>query len=84
MASCHTVLFVTVAPCHPDGLLFPLRLRCHVLESVKPTVSPPKDSPVETGTSGQQELGTAVSFSGCLAPLQNFFFFFFTYCMFVH
>ncbi|XP_049449640.1 motile sperm domain-containing protein 2 isoform X2 [Epinephelus fuscoguttatus] len=34
------------------------RLRCHVLESAKPTVNPLRDSPVETGSSGQQELST--------------------------
>ncbi|XP_038576562.1 motile sperm domain-containing protein 2 [Micropterus salmoides] len=44
----------------PKTKIMEHRLRCHVLESVKPTVSPPKDSPVETGTSGQQELGTAL------------------------
>ncbi|XP_044072154.1 motile sperm domain-containing protein 2 isoform X2 [Siniperca chuatsi] len=36
------------------------RLRCNVLESVKPAVSPLRDSPVETGTSGQQELSTVL------------------------
>ncbi|XP_045909635.1 motile sperm domain-containing protein 2 [Micropterus dolomieu] len=44
----------------PKTKIMEHRLRCHVLESFKPTVSPPKDSPVETGTSGQQELGTAL------------------------
>ncbi|XP_032385467.1 motile sperm domain-containing protein 2 [Etheostoma spectabile] len=37
------------------------RLRCHVLESVKPqTLTPLRDSPVETGTNGQQELNSAL------------------------
>ncbi|KAA8588075.1 hypothetical protein FQN60_001269, partial [Etheostoma spectabile] len=41
------------------------RLRCHVLESVKPqTLTPLRDSPVETGTNGQQELNSAVSSGG--------------------
>ncbi|KAE8299249.1 Motile sperm domain-containing protein 2 [Larimichthys crocea] len=36
------------------------RLRCHVLESEKPAASPLRDSPVETVSSGQQELNTAL------------------------
>lgn len=36
------------------------RLRCHVLESQKPAASPLRDSPVETASSGQQELNTAL------------------------
>ncbi|KAM3607491.1 uncharacterized protein V6R79_008670 [Siganus canaliculatus] len=37
------------------------RLRCHVLEGVKPAVSPLRDSaPLETGFGGQQELSTAL------------------------
>ncbi|GAA6230758.1 motile sperm domain-containing protein 2 [Lates japonicus] len=42
----------------PKTKIMEHRLRCHVLESVKPTVSPLRDSPVDTGTSGQQELNT--------------------------
>lgn len=39
-----------------------LRLRCHVLEGAKLTVSPVKESPLEGGaSSGQQELNTVVS-----------------------
>ncbi|KAG8000618.1 Motile sperm domain-containing protein 2, partial [Nibea albiflora] len=37
------------------------RLRCHVLEGQKPAASPLRDGPVETASSGQQELNTAVS-----------------------
>ncbi|CAK6953980.1 motile sperm domain-containing protein 2 [Scomber scombrus] len=36
------------------------RLRCHVLESVKSTVNSLKESPVDTGSSGQQELNTVL------------------------
>uniref|UniRef100_A0A8C9WUI5 Motile sperm domain containing 2 n=1 Tax=Sander lucioperca TaxID=283035 RepID=A0A8C9WUI5_SANLU len=46
-------------------------LRCHVLESIKPqTVTLLRDSPVETGTNGQQELNSAVSSGGREAFLQ--------------
>uniref|UniRef100_A0A4W6CGM4 Motile sperm domain containing 2 n=1 Tax=Lates calcarifer TaxID=8187 RepID=A0A4W6CGM4_LATCA len=44
----------------PKTKIMEHRLRCHVLESVKPTVSPLRDSPVDTGTSGQQELNTVL------------------------
>ncbi|KAM9347518.1 motile sperm domain-containing protein 2 [Symphorus nematophorus] len=44
----------------PKAKIMEHRLRCHVLESAKPTVCPLRDSPVETGTSGQQELNTAL------------------------
>lgn len=43
---------------------FSLRLRCHVLESARPPVSPLRDSPVETPASEQQELSTVVSSGG--------------------
>ncbi|KAM4562062.1 motile sperm domain-containing protein 2 [Fundulus diaphanus] len=36
------------------------RLRCHILDSVKPAVSPRRDSLQETSASGQQELSTAL------------------------
>uniref|UniRef100_A0A3B4W9T6 Motile sperm domain containing 2 n=1 Tax=Seriola lalandi dorsalis TaxID=1841481 RepID=A0A3B4W9T6_SERLL len=42
----------------PKTKIMEHRLRCHVLESVKPTMSLLRDSPVDTGTSGQQELNT--------------------------
>lgn len=44
----------------PKNKIMEHRLRCHVLESSKPTVSPLRDSPVEMGSSGQQELSTAL------------------------
>ncbi|TDH06823.1 hypothetical protein EPR50_G00117420 [Perca flavescens] len=45
----------------PKTKIMEHRLRCHVLESVKPqTVTPLRDSPVETGTNGQQELNSAL------------------------
>ncbi|MEQ2212000.1 hypothetical protein XENOCAPTIV_022761 [Xenoophorus captivus] len=39
------------------------RLHCHVQDSVKPAANSRRDSLVETSTSGQQELNTAVSFN---------------------
>lgn len=48
--------------CELIRLLLSLRLRCHVLETVKPTVSPVKESPLEIGAANsQQELNTVVS-----------------------
>lgn len=44
----------------PKAKIMEHRLRCHVLDGGKPTVSPLRDSPVETGTNGQQELNTAL------------------------
>lgn len=44
----------------PKTKIMEHRLRCHVLESVKSTVNSLRDSPVETGSSGQQELNTAL------------------------
>ncbi|XP_071331655.1 motile sperm domain-containing protein 2 [Trachinotus anak] len=44
----------------PKTKIMEHRLRCHVLESVKPTVSLLRDSPVDTGTNGQQELNTVL------------------------
>ncbi|XP_029980687.1 motile sperm domain-containing protein 2 isoform X2 [Sphaeramia orbicularis] len=44
----------------PKNKVMEHRLRCHVLESIKAAVSPLRDSPVETVTSGQQELSTAL------------------------
>uniref|UniRef100_A0A673AX28 Motile sperm domain containing 2 n=1 Tax=Sphaeramia orbicularis TaxID=375764 RepID=A0A673AX28_9TELE len=48
----------------PKNKVMEHRLRCHVLESIKAAVSPLRDSPVETVTSGQQELSTASCFHG--------------------
>ncbi|XP_040003570.1 motile sperm domain-containing protein 2 isoform X1 [Xiphias gladius] len=45
----------------PKTKIMEHRLRCHVLEGIKPTLSPLRDSPVDTGTGGQQELNTVVS-----------------------
>uniref|UniRef100_A0A3Q3MH37 Motile sperm domain containing 2 n=1 Tax=Mastacembelus armatus TaxID=205130 RepID=A0A3Q3MH37_9TELE len=45
----------------PKTKIMEHRLRCHVLESVKPTLSPLRDSPVDTGSSRQQEVNTLVS-----------------------
>ncbi|XP_026151478.1 motile sperm domain-containing protein 2 [Mastacembelus armatus] len=42
----------------PKTKIMEHRLRCHVLESVKPTLSPLRDSPVDTGSSRQQEVNT--------------------------
>ncbi|XP_069389098.1 motile sperm domain-containing protein 2 [Paralichthys olivaceus] len=39
----------------PKAKIMEHRLRCHVLESLKPAVSLLRDSPVDTGTSGQPE-----------------------------
>ncbi|XP_021177526.2 motile sperm domain-containing protein 2 [Fundulus heteroclitus] len=36
------------------------RLRCHILDSVKPAASPRRDSLQETSSNGQQELSTAL------------------------
>ncbi|XP_059895349.1 motile sperm domain-containing protein 2-like [Gadus macrocephalus] len=36
------------------------RLRCHVMESAKPPLSPPGDGPLETGANGQQDLSTTL------------------------
>lgn len=47
------------------------RLRCHVLESVKPTVSPLRDSPVETGTSGQEFNTTLMRMMACNSRLEQ-------------
>nr|XP_046260533.1 motile sperm domain-containing protein 2 [Scatophagus argus] len=44
----------------PKAKVMEHRLRCHVLESAKPTVSPLKDSLGEMGTNGQQELNTVL------------------------
>ncbi|XP_070832532.1 motile sperm domain-containing protein 2 isoform X2 [Chaetodon trifascialis] len=44
----------------PKAKVMEHRLRCHVLESVKPPVSLLRDSPVETGGGGPQELNTAL------------------------
>ncbi|KAM7407344.1 hypothetical protein PAMA_003188 [Pampus argenteus] len=44
----------------PKTKIMEHRLRCHVLESVKSTVNPLRDSPVETGSNGQQEFNTAL------------------------
>ncbi|XP_040912816.1 motile sperm domain-containing protein 2 [Toxotes jaculatrix] len=44
----------------PKAKIMEHRLRCHVLESIKPIVTPLRDSPVDTGTSGQQELNTVL------------------------
>lgn len=40
------------------------RLRCHVLESIKPTVSPLRNSLPDIAISGQQDLDTVVSSGG--------------------
>ncbi|XP_060910601.1 motile sperm domain-containing protein 2 [Labrus mixtus] len=42
----------------PKAKIMEHRLRCHVLESAKLTMSPLKDSLLETGSSRQQELNT--------------------------
>uniref|UniRef100_A0AAQ5ZEG4 Motile sperm domain containing 2 n=1 Tax=Amphiprion ocellaris TaxID=80972 RepID=A0AAQ5ZEG4_AMPOC len=42
----------------PKTKIMEHRLRCHVLESIKPALSPLRDSPMDTATSGQQELNT--------------------------
>lgn len=44
----------------PKAKIMEHRLHCHVLESGKPAVCPLRDSPVETGTNGQQELNTSL------------------------
>ncbi|KAM8749419.1 motile sperm domain-containing protein 2 [Acanthopagrus schlegelii] len=44
----------------PKTKIMEHRLRCHVLEGSKHTVSPLRDSPVEMGSNGQQELSTAL------------------------
>ncbi|KAM9851373.1 motile sperm domain-containing protein 2 [Aulostomus maculatus] len=44
----------------PKAKVMEHRLRCHVLEGVKPAVSPLRDSPTEAGSSGQQEFNTAL------------------------
>ncbi|XP_075896401.1 motile sperm domain-containing protein 2 [Nelusetta ayraudi] len=46
----------------PKAKIMEHRLRCHVLEGAKPTVSPLKESPLEVGASnsGQQELNTVL------------------------
>uniref|UniRef100_A0A7N6BHX9 MSP domain-containing protein n=1 Tax=Anabas testudineus TaxID=64144 RepID=A0A7N6BHX9_ANATE len=44
----------------PKTKIIEHRLRCHVLESIKPTVSPLRNSLPETGTNEQQELNTVV------------------------
>ncbi|XP_020490085.1 motile sperm domain-containing protein 2 [Labrus bergylta] len=44
----------------PKAKIMEHRLRCHVLESAKLTMSPLKDSLLETGSSGQQELNTMI------------------------
>ncbi|XP_056435788.1 motile sperm domain-containing protein 2 [Gadus chalcogrammus] len=36
------------------------RLRCHVMESAKPPLSPLGDGPLETGANGQQDLSTTL------------------------
>ncbi|XP_034417007.1 motile sperm domain-containing protein 2 isoform X3 [Cyclopterus lumpus] len=43
----------------PKTKIMEHRLRCHVLESVKPTFNLLRDGPVETGAGGQQEFNTA-------------------------
>uniref|UniRef100_A0A8D3B5J2 Motile sperm domain containing 2 n=1 Tax=Scophthalmus maximus TaxID=52904 RepID=A0A8D3B5J2_SCOMX len=48
----------------PKAKIMEHRLRCHVLECVKPTASPLRDSPVDTGSSGHHDLDTAVSPAG--------------------
>uniref|UniRef100_A0A8C2ZSY7 Motile sperm domain containing 2 n=1 Tax=Cyclopterus lumpus TaxID=8103 RepID=A0A8C2ZSY7_CYCLU len=52
----------------PKTKIMEHRLRCHVLESVKPTFNLLRDGPVETGAGGQQEFNTAVS-SGRRVPI---------------
>ncbi|XP_029937049.1 motile sperm domain-containing protein 2 isoform X2 [Myripristis murdjan] len=48
------------------------RLRCHVLESIKATPSPPGDSPMEAGTNGNQDLNTALMrVTACNARLEQ-------------
>ncbi|AWP13216.1 putative motile sperm domain-containing protein 2 [Scophthalmus maximus] len=44
----------------PKAKIMEHRLRCHVLECVKPTASPLRDSPVDTGSSGHHDLDTAL------------------------
>ncbi|XP_037542413.1 motile sperm domain-containing protein 2 [Nematolebias whitei] len=44
----------------PKAKIMEHRLRCHTLDSVKAAVDPLKESPMETFTSGQQELSTAL------------------------
>lgn len=44
----------------PKNKIMEHRLRCHVLDSVKPAANPRRDSLGETSTSGQQELSTAL------------------------
>lgn len=67
LASQYTVTLVAV-DLNPSGLahysVTSHRLRCHVLESIKPTVSPLRNSLPETGTNEQQELNTVVSSGG--------------------
>lgn len=48
------------------------RLRCHVLEGVKPAGVPLRDGPVEPGSSGQQELNAAVSTGAAAAAAAAF------------
>lgn len=64
------------------GSLYCHRLRCHVMESIKPTVSPIRNSSPDKGTSEQQELNTGVSSSegGAFAPLGDLFFYFYFFC----
>ncbi|KAM9709413.1 motile sperm domain-containing protein 2 [Menidia menidia] len=44
----------------PKSKVMEHRLRCHALDSVKPTANPLRDTPVDAVTSGQQELSTAL------------------------
>ncbi|XP_038149345.1 motile sperm domain-containing protein 2 [Cyprinodon tularosa] len=44
----------------PKNKVMEHRLRCHVLDSIKPAANPRRDSLGETSTSGQQELNSAL------------------------
>ncbi|XP_067373021.1 motile sperm domain-containing protein 2 isoform X2 [Channa argus] len=48
----------------PKNKIMEHRLRCHVLESVKSPASPLQNSPLDTVSSGHQELNTVVSSGG--------------------
>ncbi|KAI3356277.1 hypothetical protein L3Q82_017528, partial [Scortum barcoo] len=55
----------------PKTKIMEHRLRCHVLEDVKSPVSLLRDSPMETGIGGQQDLNTVVSSGGRAALFLN-------------
>ncbi|KAF7665429.1 hypothetical protein LDENG_00143650 [Lucifuga dentata] len=48
----------------PKNKVMEHRLHCHVLESREPTTSPLKDSPLEGGANGNQDVNMAVSSNG--------------------